>query len=82
MDLIGFDERRKLDPQGVIDDLLRQITRQAVAIHEKNKLLKLAENDGITPLGELGLKTKLRSKKAKSDTIAPDVDNATPDEES
>ena len=37
-----FEERCKRDPQGVIKDLLDQVSRQAKAIHkhiEKNKLL-------------------------------------------
>jgi hypothetical protein len=28
-----FEDRRKVNPQGVIDDLISQTTRQAVAIH-------------------------------------------------
>jgi hypothetical protein len=31
-----FEERRRLNPQGVIDDLIAQTTRQAKVIHEKN----------------------------------------------
>lgn len=38
-----FDERRLSDPQGVIDDLLKQTSRQAGAIHKlttENEKLK------------------------------------------
>jgi len=35
-----FDTRRKTDPQGVINDLLAQITRQATAIYELNNRLE------------------------------------------
>lgn len=38
-----FDDRRRIDPQGVINDLLAQTTRQAVDIHRLNELL--AERD-------------------------------------
>ena len=34
-----FDIRRKLDPQGVIDDLLKQISRQAKGIFDLNNQL-------------------------------------------
>lgn len=36
MNRISFEERRLSDPQGLIDDLVGQTTRQAVAISEKN----------------------------------------------
>lgn len=39
----AFEERRKNDPQGLINDLVGQTTRQAKEIHrltEENKLLK------------------------------------------
>jgi hypothetical protein len=38
-----FDERRLKDPQGVIDDLLRQITAQAIALHKLNERPDLTE---------------------------------------
>src|SRR5438046_9621675 len=31
----AFEKRRRSDPQGVIDDLLKQITRQAREIHDR-----------------------------------------------
>lgn len=34
-----FNDRRRIDPQGVIDDLLAQTTRQAVDVHRLNGLL-------------------------------------------
>lgn len=39
-----FDVRRIRDPQGAIDDLLKQSIRQAKTIHEKNQeIAKLAK---------------------------------------
>jgi len=35
-----FDTRRKEDPQGVIDDLLKQSTRQAGSIHRLREEVK------------------------------------------
>lgn len=75
-----FDERRQRDPQGVIDDLLGQITRQAVAIYEKNVKLGLADtNDGVEPLGQEAMEKKIkprakpRAKKAdKQPALIPD----------
>jgi uncharacterized coiled-coil protein SlyX len=32
--MVTFEDRRKTDPQGVIDDLVKQTARQAKAIHE------------------------------------------------
>lgn len=32
-----FEERRKKDPQGLIDNLLKQTAKQAREIHNKNK---------------------------------------------
>lgn len=34
--MMTFEDRREKDPQGVIDDLLRQITAQAKAIFDLN----------------------------------------------
>lgn len=36
-----FERRRQNDPQGLIDDLLKQSTRQARRIHELEKELEL-----------------------------------------
>jgi hypothetical protein len=47
----SFDERRDLDPQGVIDDLLRQITAQARVIHGQNVRLGLPDYDGVSDTG-------------------------------
>jgi hypothetical protein len=84
-----FDDRRQIDPQGIIDDLLAQISRQAVAIYEKN--VKLAKppgtqlwlssfltdtKDGIEPLGQdaMGKKIKPRTKtRAKKADKQPDL---------
>lgn len=43
-----FETRRREDPQAVIDDLLKQTTRQGVAIAELNTLL-----DGLLTLEEV-----------------------------
>lgn len=33
----AFEDRRQNDPRGLIDDLVKQTTRQAKAIHDLNK---------------------------------------------
>lgn len=75
MDKIFFDERRQSDPQGVIDDLVRQTTAQARSIHDLTaKLEKLAaENDQLRkespsdhPLLDGDKKRKPRKGKEKS----------------
>jgi len=40
-----FDQRRYEDPQGVIDDLIAQTTRQGVDIHHLTQALKSAEEE-------------------------------------
>lgn len=40
-----FGERRQTDPQGVIDDLIGQTTKQAKAIQELNQQLKKLEKE-------------------------------------
>jgi len=41
----SFDLRRQKDPQGLIDDLLSQIKRQAKTIHKKNKEIESLKKD-------------------------------------
>ena len=44
-----FDERRENDPQGLIDDLLAQTTRQAREIHRLNKLVESLQQEKGEP---------------------------------
>ena len=39
-----FEKRREADPQGVIDDLIAQTSRQAKAINDLSKELDLLKN--------------------------------------
>ena len=62
-----FEQRRLVDPQGVIDDLIAQIGRQAAALHEKNKKLGEAEPaDGVEPLGQAVLEKIVKPRPKKS----------------
>lgn len=45
-----FDERRISDPQGTIDDLIVQTTRQAVAVHELTIRVKSLEDEAAGAL--------------------------------
>lgn len=45
MDIFTFEDRRMVDPQGVINDLLGQITRQAVTIYERNNTLNALKKE-------------------------------------
>lgn len=62
----SFEERRQSDPQGVIDDLLKQITAQAKAIHQKNIELGLDVFHGLSEEGK-----KVKPPKAKSGEVTP-----------
>jgi hypothetical protein len=66
--LVTFEERRKTDPQGVIDDLLKQITKQAYDIHQKNIALGLDVKDGLEEVAkEIKPKRNLLKKKESPD---------------
>lgn len=62
-----FEERRHSDPQGVINDLLKQITAQAKAIHQKNIELGQEVTDGLS---EAGKKVKQSKPKTGEETPA------------
>ena len=44
-----FDERRQKDPQGLIDDLVAQTTRQAREIHRLNQLVESLQKKEAEP---------------------------------
>lgn len=74
MDSNPFDDRRAANPQGVIDDLLKLITNQAVEIRtrgaEIERLGVLLKEAGIDP--SKPPEPKKRGGRKKKDTI-PDV---------
>ena len=41
-----FEERRQTDPQGLIDDLVKETMKQAKAIHELNEQIKKIQKAG------------------------------------
>jgi hypothetical protein len=57
-----FGARRQSDPQGVIDELLKQTTRQAVEIHSLTEEVKLLRAVG----GGSKVPTKLSSPPSRS----------------
>ncbi|MCK9458285.1 MAG: hypothetical protein M0R80_01390 [Proteobacteria bacterium] len=72
--MITFEERCQTDPQGVIQDLVKQTTRQGLEIHGLNELItKLAENAEVKVLIEsLKSAPKEKKKKGKKDEVGKD----------
>ncbi|RDJ35421.1 MAG: hypothetical protein DWQ19_11435 [Crenarchaeota archaeon] len=59
-----FEERCQNNPQGVIDDLVKQTTRQAKAIHDQNKEIERL-NGEIENLNKIIEGKPVRKKRTK-----------------